>query len=394
MERYVVGLMSGTSLDGVDAALVRINDYGLKTKVDLIDFVTVPFENKIKNEIYQSFHPDFSNSPSICSLNFQIGYVFADAVKKVCENAGFPLEKLDLIGSHGQTIYHIPNSVAGWCPSTLQIGEPAVIAYETGTTVVSNFRTMDMAAGGEGAPLVPYSEYLMFRSEKKQRGLQNIGGIGNITVLPINCSLEDVRAFDTGPGNMIINDVCKRLLNKEYDEDGIIASKGQVHHSFIEKWLGLDFFHLQPPKSTGRELFGSSFTERILSELNGYPIEDILATVTYFTVESIAHSYERFVLPSVQLDELIVGGGGSYNLTLMKMLKDRLIGVRVMTQEDIGLSSEAKEAIAFAILANETAHQNPSNVPSATGAKQQAILGSITFPPNGDRKFIYTGGRL
>ncbi|WP_420812915.1 anhydro-N-acetylmuramic acid kinase AnmK, partial [Peribacillus acanthi] len=340
MESYVVGLMSGTSMDGVDAALVKIYENGLKTRVELLDFVTVPFEQKLKDEINQSFNPDLSSSPAICSLNFQLGYVFAEAVKLVCKKAGFPLDRLDLIGSHGQTIYHIPNLIGDWIPSTLQIGEPAVIAYETGTSVVSNFRTMDMAAGGEGAPLVPYSEYLLFRSEDKHRGLQNIGGIGNITVLPRNCSLEDVRAFDTGPGNMIINEVCKKILNQEFDKDGIIASKGQIQQDFIKTWMEMEFFNLYPPKSTGRELFGASFTERILSEMMGHRIEDILATVTYFTVESIAQSYERFVLPSVQLDELIVGGGGSYNLTMMKMLKDRLKGIRVMTQEDIGLSSD------------------------------------------------------
>ncbi|MEH6868732.1 anhydro-N-acetylmuramic acid kinase, partial [Priestia megaterium] len=205
---YIVGLMSGTSLDGIDAALIIVENSGTDTKLKVIEFITYPFSKEIENEIKLALSLEKSNVQLICSLNFKLGKLFAEAVKKVCEKAKFPLEKLDLIGSHGQTIYHQPMKEANFVPSTLQIGEPAVIAYETNTTVISNFRTMDMAAGGQGAPLVPYTEYILYKDKQKGRLLQNIGGIGNVTVLPKGALLNDMYAFDTGPGNMNIDEVC------------------------------------------------------------------------------------------------------------------------------------------------------------------------------------------
>ncbi|MCJ8007786.1 anhydro-N-acetylmuramic acid kinase AnmK [Lederbergia wuyishanensis] len=381
MEKLAVGLMSGTSVDGIDAALVRLNGFGIHTKVELIDFITLPFPPAVAEEILQCMDINESNSALICSLNFKLGYLFADAVKKVCEKASIPLRIIDFIASHGQTIYHLPQTDGRLVKSTLQIGEPAVIAYETGTTVISNFRTMDMAAGGEGAPLVPYADYVLYRSNTIGRSLQNIGGIGNVTVLPKQAKLDDVIAFDTGPGNMVIDSLCNILKGESYDQDGKWAAQGKIHKEIAQSWLEMDFFKMVPPKSTGRELFGSQFTKQILQNWSHLPADDLIATATYFTALSIADSYKRYIFPTIPIDELIIGGGGGYNKTLLQMITELLPNTKVLTQEDIGFSSEAKEAIAFAILGNETMNREPSNVPKATGAKGAVILGSITLPP-------------
>ncbi|OOZ81678.1 anhydro-N-acetylmuramic acid kinase [Bacillus cereus] len=380
---YIAGVMSGTSLDGIDVALVRIEGSGVDSKVKLIHFTTVPFRNDIKSEIQQALSIENSNVQLICSLNFKLGLCFANAVKEVCKEANFSLEQLDLIGSHGQTIYHQPEQDGNRIPSTLQIGEPAVIAYETNTMVISNFRTMDMAAGGQGAPLVPYSEVILYRDPSKNRLLQNIGGISNVTVIPNQQSDQNVIAFDTGPGNMIIDEVCQRLFQLPYDQNGEIAKQGRVVDEILTYCISHPFLKMNPPKSTGREQFGEKFASELLKRFEKHSKENILTTVTMFTANSIVHHYKKFILPYYEIDEVILGGGGSYNSTLVEMLRNGLKdeNCAIFIQEDIGYSSEAKEAIAFAILANETHHRNPSNVPSATGAKQSVVLGNITFPP-------------
>ncbi|WP_346988991.1 anhydro-N-acetylmuramic acid kinase AnmK, partial [Bacillus sp. SW7] len=341
------------------------------------------FCNDIKSEIQQALSIENSNVQLICSLNFKLGLCFANAVKEVCKEANFSLEQLDLIGSHGQTIYHQPKQDGNGIPSTLQIGEPAVIAYETNTTVISNFRTMDMAAGGQGAPLVPYSEVILYRDPSKNRLLQNIGGISNVTVIPNQQSDQNVIAFDTGPGNMIIDEVCQRLFQLPYDQNGEIAKQGRVVDEILTYCMSHPFLKMNPPKSTGREQFGEKFASELLKRFEKHSKENILTTVTMFTANSIVHHYKKFILPYYEIDEVILGGGGSYNSTLVEMLRNGLKdeNCAIFIQEDIGYSSEAKEAIAFAILANETHHCNPSNVPSATGAKQSVVLGNITFPP-------------
>ncbi|MGE7859056.1 anhydro-N-acetylmuramic acid kinase AnmK [Bacillus sp. NPDC094064] len=380
---YIAGIMSGTSLDGIDVALVHIEGSGVKSKVELIHFNTVPFCNDIKNEIQQSLSIENSNVQLICSLNFKLGLCFANAVKEVCKESNVSLEKLDLIGSHGQTIYHQPKQDGNMIPSTLQIGEPAVIAYETNTTVISNFRTMDMAAGGQGAPLVPYSEVILYRHQTKNRLLQNIGGIGNVTVIPSKRSNKSVIAFDIGPGNMVIDEVCQRLFQLPYDQNGKIAKQGVIVDEILTYCMNHPFLKMNPPKSTGREQFGKEFVSELLKRFENYSKESILTTVTMFTANSIVHHYKEFILPHYEIDEVILGGGGSYNDTLVEMVRNGLKEEKcaIFIQEDIGYSSAAKEAIAFAILANETHHRNPSNVPSATGAKKSVVLGNITFPP-------------
>ncbi|MED0998566.1 anhydro-N-acetylmuramic acid kinase AnmK [Bacillus mobilis] len=380
---YIAGVMSGTSLDGIDVALVHIEGSGVGSKVELIHFTTVPFCNDMKNEIQQALSIENSNVQLICSLNFKLGLCFAGAVKEVCKEANFPLGQLDVIGSHGQTIYHQPKQDGTMIPSTLQIGEPAVIAYETKTTVISNFRTMDMAAGGQGAPLVPYSEIILYRHQTKNRLLQNIGGIGNVTVIPSQLSDKSVIAFDTGPGNMIMDEVCQRLFRFPYDQNGKIAKQGVVVEEILTYCMNHPFLKMNPPKSTGREQFGEEFVSELLKRFEKHCKENILTTVTMFTANSIVYHYKEFILPYYEIDEAILGGGGSYNDTLVKMIRHGLKEEKcaLFLQEDIGFSSEAKEAIAFAILANETYHRNPSNVPSATGATQSVVLGNITFPP-------------
>lgn len=380
---YIAGVMSGTSLDGIDVALVHIEGSGVGSKVELIHFTTVPFCNDMKNEILQALSIENSNVQLICSLNFKLGLCFAGAVKEVCKEANFPLGQLDVIGSHGQTIYHQPKQDGTMIPSTLQIGEPAVIAYETKTTVISNFRTMDMAAGGQGAPLVPYSEIILYRHQTKNRLLQNIGGIGNVTVIPSQLSDKSVIAFDTGPGNMIMDELCQRLFRLPYDQNGKIAKQGVVVEEILTYCMNHPFLKMNPPKSTGREQFGEEFVSELLKRFEKHCKENILTTVTMFTANSIVYHYKEFILPYYEIDEAILGGGGSYNDTLVEMIRHGLKEEKcaLFLQEDIGFSSEAKEAIAFAILANETYHRNPSNVPSATGAMQSVVLGNITFPP-------------
>lgn len=376
---YVVGLMSGTSLDGLDAALVKIDGCGLESKVQLLHFLTIPYSEEIQTEIHNALSPESSSSQQICSLNFKLGQISADAVITVCKEADFSLENLDLIGSHGQTIYHQPSTEGSFIPSTLQIGEPAVIAHQTHTTVVSNFRTRDMAAGGQGAPLVPYTELILYGSKDKSRLLQNIGGIGNVTVLPKRAQIDDVFAFDTGPGNMMIDSLCQKFFGLPYDPGGEIANSGVVNDALLEECMKIPFVNSAPPKSTGRELFGSSLVDKLIQKFPLIQPKDFVTTMTMFTAKSIALNYKKYIFPKMQIDEVIVGGGGSYNHALMDMLKAELTGhCRVLRQEDIGHSSEAKEAIAFAILANETMNHIPSNVPAATGAKHRVILGNIT----------------
>lgn len=380
MGKYVVGLMSGTSLDGIDAALVRIEGCGKNTKVNFIKYIKKDMPESIKEEIMNCCDVEKSDVRTICSLNFKLGYILADAVKQVCEEANFSISKLDLIGCHGQTIYHIPDKYDVFYRSTLQIGEPAVIAYETRTKVVSNFRTMDIAAGGQGAPLVPYTEFILYRSDKN-RLLQNIGGIGNITVLPANCNLEDIYAFDTGPGNMIIDEVVKRLKRIPFDKNGEIAAEGRLNENLINELMNIEYINKIPPKTTGRELFGKEFVDNLINKWGSVKAEDLIYTVTMFTAKSICENYRRFIFPNLKAEEVILGGGGSYNNTLVNMIKKLLPHCKVMLQEDLGYSSDAKEAIAFAILANETINNNFGNVIKVTGANNRVILGNITPIP-------------
>lgn len=383
-ERIVIGLMSGTSVDGIDVAVVKISGGSTNSKVSLLHFDNFPYDCDIKKDIFKLFDREKCTVDYLCHMNFLLGEIFAKAVMDEIEKAGLKIEDVDLIGSHGQTVYHIPKEIEhhGYkIKSTLQIGEPSIIAERTGIVTVADFRTRDVAAGGQGAPLVPYTEYILYRETDKGIGLQNIGGIGNITVIPANCEMEDVYAFDNGPGNMVIDEVVKRITNgeKSIDYGGRIAAEGNVNCDLLNYLMEDKYFNIEPPKTTGREYFGYEFTNRLMDKAKKLNINDydIVATATALTATAISHSVFKYIIPKSGLDKLIIGGGGSYNKTLINMIKNNLKDIEVLTQEDIGLNSDAKEAIAFALLANETINGNSNNVPKATGASKKVILGKI-----------------
>lgn len=370
---YAAGCMSGTSLDGLDVAVVAFEGESVR----LLSFSCTPLPVELEQGIRDCFDLSRSNIEAVCSLNHAFSVFTAEIVKAHCARFDFPIEKLDFIASHGQTIWHIPDAGGVYIPSTLQIGDPSVLSYHTGRTVVSGFRNADMAAGGQGAPLVPFADFKLFRTGFG-RLMQNIGGIGNVTVLPANCSAADVFAFDTGPGNMIIDALAQRLFGKRYDPDGTLAASGQVLPELLDKLMATPFISAAPPKTTGRELFGAAFVERLLDEAGSANPHDILATATAFTAESIVNNCNQYVFPSVSAREMIVSGGGAYNKTLMRMLSDGLPTLEVKTLEALGMSSDAKEAVAFAVLGYETLNGRPSNMPAVTGAARPVVLGSVT----------------
>ncbi|MFY9356693.1 MAG: anhydro-N-acetylmuramic acid kinase AnmK [Defluviitoga tunisiensis] len=380
---YVVGLMSGTSLDGIDTALIDIseissNDFDVK----VINFINTPYDNLTRNKILECCDPKTGSVDKICRLNFELGELFAKSVEKIASLTNIKLSNIELIGSHGQTIYH---DVENDYVSSLQIGEAGVIAQRTGITTISNFRARDIAAGGQGAPLVPYVDYILFKSDQYNRVLQNIGGIGNYTYIPKNGKIEDIQGTDTGPGNMLIDGVIQILTNgeKTFDKDGEMAIKGTVSTELLNELKKHPFISKKAPKTTGREAFGLNYARKIVNigkELH-LSNEDIIATVTNFTAFTIVDAYQRFIRNKI--DQIIISGGGSYNPTLILMIKSyvkMLLGenVVVMILEQLGYSSDAKEAVAFAILAYQTFKRRCNNVPQITGAKYSVILGDIT----------------
>lgn len=388
--RRVVGLMSGTSVDGIDAALVEIGGTDEAPEVRLVAFEDRPWPEEVRRQIFPLFRPETATVDKIGYMNFLMGEIYAQSVSSVVEKAGLTLADIDLIGSHGQTIWHAPE-VCGKdgfpVRFTVQIGEGSVIAARTGVPTVSDFRVADMAVGGQGAPLVPFSEYLLYRRPGETILLQNIGGIGNMTVLPGDEGPEAVYAFDTGPGNMIIDAVVSALTGgaKTYDAGGAMAAEGRVDEALLAMLQQDPYYDMPLPKTTGRELFGVQYVGKILDyqRAHGLSDADVLATVTDLTAWSIADGYARYVLPRRQAAELVVGGGGSYNATLLGFLRTRFApyGVEVRTQEDLGWSSDAKEAVAFALMADCCVREKPNVLPSVTGAKAAAIMGKISLPP-------------
>lgn len=377
--RLVVGLMSGTSADGIDAVLTRLTGSGLSTKVEQLGFYFLPFDAATRRAILDICGGSSGGTREVCLLGTHLGRLYAQAVRELLNSTG--TEKVDLIGSHGQTVCHIPEEtpyLGAALRGTLQIGDPSCLAEEFGCPVVSDFRIRDMAAGGLGAPLVPYTEFLLYRSETEDVALQNIGGIGNVTLLPAGCALDEVTAFDTGPGNMVMDALVSKLTDGalSYDDGGRLAASGRVIPELLQWMLADPYLTREPPKTTGREYYGAEYVEKLLS-FGSYPLVDILTTATAFTAQSIALSLRRFAprLPS----RLVVGGGGSRNPTLLAFLQEALPEVRVQIQEDLGLDSDAKEAVAFAILANEALFGICNNAPSATGAGHGVVMGRINL---------------
>lgn len=381
--KLVVGLMSGTSVDSIDAVLVKISGTGTSTQFRQLAFLSHSFPKEFGELVLKNSRPGSGTVETISTLNILLAQFFADAVKAVARKASVPLSEIDLIGSHGQTVHHLPSpqKIFGKSVrSTLQLGDPSTIAKLTGIVTVGDFRTADMALGGEGAPLVPYFDFLAFRSKTKNRALLNIGGIANITVLPKNCSVRDVRAFDTGPGNMLVDALMKKLYKKDFDHNGTIALSGEILPELITAMFHDPYFALRPPKSTGREAFGERFIEKILKHSRGARKQDIIATVTEFTSLSIYQQYVRFLQRKFPVDELIISGGGAHNLFMVEALKRYFAPAHVITSDALGISSDAKEAICFALLANETIAGNPSNIPRVTGASHPTVLGKICLP--------------
>lgn len=376
----LIGLMSGTSADGTDAVCVRIEGAPPELHWQLLSHVSLPHPEPLRDAIFSAFRPETSRVDTLCPLHFELGEAFAQAALAACRAAGLRPDEVDAIGSHGQTVWHIPPGQAE-TPSTLQLGSPAVIAQRTGITVVSDFRARDMAAGGQGAPLVPYVDYLLLADATRSRAVQNIGGIGNVTYLPAGRNPDAVIAFDTGPGNMLMDYAASRATGGRlaYDQDGRLARSGRIDSELLDAWMADPYFSLPPPKSTGRERFGVQRAARYYdaAEARGLSAPDILATLTAFTAASIADSYRRY-LPGLP-DEALISGGGARNPALLEQLALRLAPCAVRLTDDVGLPTQAKESVAFALLAYETLHHRPGNLPAATGASSPVVLGSITY---------------
>lgn len=375
--------MSGTSVDGIDVALTEINGEGFDQQVRLLAFETIEFPNDVRQETLA-----VSNAPThtatISQLNTVLGELFGEAALETCLRHGVDPARIELVGTHGQTIYHQASATrfAGrMAASTLQIGDSARIAAITGAPVVADFRPADMALGGQGAPLVPYVDYLLYRSPSKGRAALNIGGIANLTAIPPAAKPEQVLAFDTGPGNMLIDQLVSQFSRgvQRFDVDGKMAASGNVRKELLEELLADVYFRRSPPKSCGREQYGAELVAALLAE--DLPAADLVATVTALTASSIAASIDRFVAPLMRLDELIVSGGGVKNPEIMRRLAAQLPDAKVLSSNEMGVDSDAKEAMAFAILAHETWHRRPASLPSATGASGPAILGKVAYPP-------------
>ena len=374
----IAGLMSGTSADGVDAAIIDIND----NRVSVLAFDTFRYPGILRRRIFRLCELESCSVADICHLNFVVGEVFAESFLKLCRNSGINPSTVDLVGSHGQTIYHNPRGRRFGrhiVRSTLQIGEPSVIAQRTGITTVADFRPRDMAANGQGAPLVPFADHFLFRDKRRNRTIQNIGGIANVTYLPAACRPHNIIAFDTGPGNMIMDRFISIISSGrgKFDHDGKLAAKGKVDKDMLNNMLRHPFLSRRPPKSTGREEFGSQYCDDLYDKAikKSISAENIMATVTAFTAASIARAYRRF-LPKMP-DEVILCGGGAHNTTLVRMLQQSLSETGILLSDEFGISCDAKEAVSFAILAHATIKGMANNVPTATGADQSLILGKI-----------------
>ncbi len=372
--RLLAGCMSGTSIDGIDTALVRLEGDPLAPDWEVTAHHTDPFSPEIRKEILEAA-ADSSSVSRIAHLHVQLGAAYSDALKTLFEQAAISTDRIEAIGLHGQTVFHDPGGEVSF-----QLGSAAVVAHNLGCNVVYDFRSRDLAAGGEGAPLVPYADAVLMRDPDRDRIAQNIGGVANLTWLPAGRGLGGITGFDTGPGNMVIDGLVQRGTgsDKSFDTDGELAADGEVIGDLLESWMEHPFLLRQPPKSTGREEFGALFADEVWNRWGGdYPLADLVATALQFTVESIGLSYERFLPDRDRNLDVIVSGGGVRNPVLVERLAARIAPARLIASDDLGLPADSKEAVAFALLADAFLMGVPAGIPAVTGAREPVILGSF-----------------
>jgi len=381
----VAGVMSGTSADGINVALVRIQGRGFRSRLELLAHYQFPYPDDVRRAVLATMNARSASVSDLSRLSFLLGELYADAVRAAQRRARLECE---LVGCHGQTLYHQGNPslfLGRRIACTWQSGEAATIAAKLGVPVVSDFRPADMAAGGKGAPLVPFLDFVLYRHRRYGRIVQNLGGIGNLTAIPPRALPEDVVAFDTGPGNMVIDAVTEQLFDRPYDRNGRLAARGEPIERVLQQVLRHPFFRQKPPRTAGREQFGREFVREFLRLCRRADENDIVATATALSARTIGIAVRRFVLPLVdpplRFREFVVSGGGTKNSTLMRMIREELapLKMRVRTSDEFGLPSDAKEAVAFALLAYQTWRRMPSNVLSATGAQRPAILGKVSY---------------
>lgn len=384
----VLGMMSGTSADGIDVALVKISGSPPNLNARLLKHTSTSFPPALRKEILRVAEQQLLSAGQLSQLNFRLGEVFADAALAVCKRFRVVAKKIALIGSHGQTVFHQGKPVAYFgrpTASTLQIGEASIIAARTGITTVADFRPADMALGGQGAPLVPYTDYLLYRNTKLGRVSLNLGGIANITVLPAGAKPSQVFAFDTGPANMLIDALVVHFTHgrQRYDKNATLARSGRQLPGLLNDLMRDPYLKLAPPKSTGRECYGRDYVKNLLSLGRRYQAgpADLVRAATIFTALSIVDALNRFVLPRHKIQQLMVSGGGARNPLILAQLSALLPDIEVLSSARLGVPEDAKEAFAFALMAYETFHQRPANLPSATGARRPAILGKISYAP-------------
>jgi anhydro-N-acetylmuramic acid kinase len=386
-ERLIVGLMSGSSLDGIDAALVRVEGCCEETRLDVVHFVSTSYTDEQKQAILQLFDLENSSIEHITLMHEVLGEFHAEAALAVIDQAGKKPSEVDLISAWTQAVYHLPTrsnprEILGYhTGGILMLGNLNVIAERTGVTAVGAYCSRDIAAGGNGAPFTGLGDYIQFHDPTRNRAIQNIGGIANVSMVPAKGGLDAVIGFDTGPGNMLIDSIVRHLTSGRlsFDEDGRMAMAGTVHREMLDVFLKNPFIQREPPKATGREDFGEQFTRVFLQAAAARNLQpdDIVATATALTAESIALNYERFIIPHAPIHEMIVGGGGALNPALMEMLRARLEPIPVAVDEDYGISSFAKEAIYMTLLGNEVVRGHANNVPSVTGASRSLVAGLI-----------------
>lgn len=368
----VIGMMSGTSLDGIDACLVEIDEnFGFK----ILNSHSLVYPEQVREKLLMTANNNASTK-DVCYLDFVVGKLFAQCANELVSKSGLKSSQIDLISSHGQTVYHMPveETIGGISSSsTLQIGNISVISELTGIKTVGDFRSKDMAAGGQGAPLVPFADELIFKKDIP-RAIQNIGGISNVTILSNEC---ETFAFDTGVGNMLIDFYMQRFFDKPFDKDGEIALSGNIDEVWLEELLKESYYKKLPPKSTGRELFNSEYALRILDNAPADK-RDLISTITALTTRTIANAYKSFVFPKTKITELVVGGGGAYNKAILRFLEKEMPFIRIRTHKDFGIEDKLKEALAFAMLGVCTIRGIPNNIPSCTGATKRVIMGTIS----------------